>query len=149
MLGDRRCMFSSMVPVTSRKKLNPFEREYLYWDSHEGHIKPVYANPWVPSTAPYSLIYLSYPIEMSALSQFRLPDPLAHWPWPRTLNPHYAEVKPESDAWLRGLEALDAKSQRSFDRCNFGKYISFYPVLQSSITLNTFSPSRWPRVSTD
>ena len=59
---------------------------------------------------------------MPALTQFRLPDPLAHWPWPRTLNPHYAEVKLECDAWLRGFEALDAKSQRSFDRCNFGKY---------------------------
>ncbi|KAF8492581.1 hypothetical protein F5888DRAFT_1589175, partial [Russula emetica] len=51
-----------------------------------------------------------------------LPDPLAHWSWPRMLNPHYAEVKLESDAWLRSFEALDPKSQRSFDRCNFGKY---------------------------
>ena len=51
--------------------------------------------------------------------QYRLPDPLAQWPWPRTLNKHYAEVKPESDAWLRGFHALDTKSQRSFDLCNF------------------------------
>lgn len=35
------------------------------------------------------------------------------------LNPHYAEVKLESDAWIRSFEAIDAKSQRSFDRCNF------------------------------
>ncbi|KAF8486350.1 terpenoid synthase [Russula ochroleuca] len=56
---------------------------------------------------------------MPALTQFRLPDPLAHWPWSRTLNPHYTEVKPESEAWLHGFEALNTKSQRSFDRCNF------------------------------
>jgi hypothetical protein len=60
--------------------------------------------------------------QMPAVTQFRLPDPLVHWPWPRTLNPHFAEVKLESDAWLRSFEALDAKSQSSFDRCNFGKY---------------------------
>ncbi|KAI0267826.1 terpenoid synthase [Gloeopeniophorella convolvens] len=56
---------------------------------------------------------------MSALPQFHLPNPLAKWPWVRTLNPHYAEVKPESDAWTHGFGALDAKSQRSFDLCNF------------------------------
>ena len=64
---------------------------------------------------------------MPALTQFtfHLPDPLAHWPWSRKLNPHYGEVKPESDAWLRSFETLDAKSQRSFDRCNFCKYPYF------------------------
>ncbi|KAI0306221.1 terpenoid synthase [Multifurca ochricompacta] len=56
---------------------------------------------------------------MSALPQLYLPDPLAQWPWLRELNPHYAEIKPESDAWLHGFESLDAKSQNSFDRCNF------------------------------
>jgi hypothetical protein len=59
---------------------------------------------------------------MSNLPQFSLPDPLAQWPWPRKLNQYYAEVKPESDKWIHGFEALDAKSQRSFDLCNFGKY---------------------------
>ena len=64
---------------------------------------------------------------MPALTQvtFHLPNPLAHWPWSRKLNPHYGEVKPESDAWLRSFETLDAKSQRSFDRCNFCKYFCF------------------------
>jgi hypothetical protein len=69
---------------------------------------------------------------MSAPTQFQLPDPLAHWPWPRALNPYYAEVKPQSDTWLRSFEALGAKSQRSFDRCNFGKYsdhfVNFFVV---------------------
>ena len=61
---------------------------------------------------------------MSNLPQFSLPDPLAQWPWSRKLNRHYAEVKPESDKWIHGFEALDAKSQRSFDLCNFCKQFS-------------------------
>ena len=71
---------------------------------------------------------------MPAQTQYRLPDPLSNWPWLRTLNPHYAEVKPESEAWLRGFEALDAKSQRSFERCNFGKYT--YIISDRSIVDN-------------
>jgi hypothetical protein len=62
------------------------------------------------------------PRAMPAFTQFYLPDPLAQWPWLRQLNPHYTEVKPESEAWLRSFETLDAKSQRSFDRCNFGEH---------------------------
>ena len=58
---------------------------------------------------------------MSSLPQFRLPDLLAQWPWPRKLNQHYQEAKAESAEWLRGFEALDAKSQRSFDFCDFRK----------------------------
>jgi len=56
---------------------------------------------------------------MSSLPQYYLPDPLAQWPWPRKLSDYYTEVKPESDEWLRSFQALDAKSQRSFDLCNF------------------------------
>ena len=56
---------------------------------------------------------------MSSLPHFHLPNPLAQWPWPRKLSEHYSEVKPESDEWLRSFQALDAKSQRSFDLCNF------------------------------
>lgn len=40
------------------------------------------------------------------------------------------EVKPESDEWLRSFQALDAKSQRSFDLCNFSLLGSLvYPLL--------------------
>jgi hypothetical protein len=60
---------------------------------------------------------------MSELPQFSLPDLFAQWPWPRVLNEHYEETKPESDEWLRGFEALDAKSQKTFDRCNFGEWV--------------------------
>ncbi|KAI9438409.1 isoprenoid synthase domain-containing protein [Russula earlei] len=67
---------------------------------------------------------------MSGLPQISLPDPLAQWPWLRKLNDHYAEVKPESDEWLRSFQALDAKSQSSFDLCNFPLLGSLvYPLL--------------------
>jgi len=62
--------------------------------------------------------------------QFRLPDPLARWAWPRELNLHYKEVKPESETWLHGFGALDTKSQRSFDKCNFALLGGLaYPLL--------------------
>ncbi|KAH9036446.1 terpenoid synthase [Lactarius pseudohatsudake] len=67
---------------------------------------------------------------MSGLPQFYLPDLVAQWPWPRILNQHYEEAKPESDEWLRGFAALDVKSQRSFDRCNLALLSSLgYPSL--------------------
>ena len=59
---------------------------------------------------------------MSSVPQLRLPDLLAQWPWPRKLNQHYQEVKTESDKWLQGFEVLDAKSQSSFDLCDFRQY---------------------------
>ena len=68
---------------------------------------------------------------ISSLPQFRLPDLLAQWPWQRKLNQHYQEAKFESVKWLRDFEALDAKSQRSFDFCDFGKY-SFLRLPPSS-----------------
>jgi hypothetical protein len=58
---------------------------------------------------------------MAILPQVHLPDVLAQWPWPRMLNQHYAEVKPASDAWLRGFGAFDVSSQKSFDSCNIGQ----------------------------
>ena len=86
----------------------------LSWTSIKSPTLSLDANqPHLPSNP--SL--LSY--EMSGLPQYHLPDPLAQWPWQRKLSEHFAEVKPESDAWLRGFQALDAKSQRSFDLCNF------------------------------
>ncbi|KAL5510886.1 hypothetical protein ACEPAG_4643 [Sanghuangporus baumii] len=48
-----------------------------------------------------------------------LPDTLANWPWPRTINPHYEAVKAESDAWIRSFNAFSTKSQYAIDKCNF------------------------------
>jgi len=67
---------------------------------------------------------------MSTVTQFCLPDPVSRWPWPRVLNQHHQEAKSESDNWLRGFEALDPKSQRSFDFCDFPLLSSLgYPLL--------------------
>jgi hypothetical protein len=57
---------------------------------------------------------------MSSPHEVYLPDPLAQWPWHRTLNPRHAAVKLESDTWLRDFGAFDAKSQKAFDACDFG-----------------------------
>ena len=62
---------------------------------------------------------------MSSLPQFRLPDLLSKWPWPRKLNPHYQEARSESDKWLRDFEALDSELQRTIDFCDFRKYSLF------------------------
>ena len=58
---------------------------------------------------------------MSTPHELYLPDPLEQWHWQRTMNPYYAEIKPESDTWVREFEAIDSKSQSAFDLCNFGE----------------------------
>jgi hypothetical protein len=60
---------------------------------------------------------------MPSLSQqFRLPEMLAEWPLPRTLNQHHQETKYESDKWVHDLGVLDAGAQKSFDSTNSGEY---------------------------
>jgi len=56
---------------------------------------------------------------MSTPREVYLPDPLVQWPWQRSLNPYYDEIKSESDTWVREFEAIDPNSQRAFDLCNF------------------------------
>ncbi|KAH9033210.1 isoprenoid synthase domain-containing protein [Lactarius deliciosus] len=71
---------------------------------------------------------------MSELPQFYLPDLFAQWPWPRLPNQHYEETKPEFDEWVRSFEALDAKSQSAFDRCNFALLSSIgHPLLDEGL----------------
>ncbi|KAG2099848.1 terpenoid synthase [Suillus discolor] len=48
-----------------------------------------------------------------------LPDTMVTWPWPRTINPHYKDVKAEVDASFRDFKALSPKSQEAFDKCDF------------------------------
>ncbi|KAI0052312.1 terpenoid synthase [Auriscalpium vulgare] len=69
---------------------------------------------------------------MSTQIQFRLPDPveICHWPWPRMLNPHYAEVKAECVAWIHSFNAMSPKAQKAFDKCDFSLLASLiYPSL--------------------
>jgi len=51
-------------------------------------------------------------------TQFELPTPLTVWPWERRLNPHYPEVKAESDAWVQSFKPFEPEEQKKFDLCN-------------------------------
>lgn len=57
----------------------------------------------------------------SRYNSFRLPDTLATWPWPRRVNPHYAEVKAASAAWLESFHAFSPKAQKAFNVCDFSE----------------------------
>ncbi|KAG2136534.1 terpenoid synthase [Suillus bovinus] len=50
-----------------------------------------------------------------------LPDTMINWPWPRTINPHYEDVKAEVDASFRDFKALSHESQEAFDKCDFAR----------------------------
>ncbi|KAG1839502.1 isoprenoid synthase domain-containing protein [Suillus tomentosus] len=47
-----------------------------------------------------------------------LPDTMVNWPWPRTVNPHYEDVKAEVDASFRDFKALSPELQEAFDKCD-------------------------------
>ncbi|KAF9465679.1 terpenoid synthase [Collybia nuda] len=47
-------------------------------------------------------------------TSFRLPDIHHDWPFPRTSNPHYAAVAPESMDWASSFKLFPADRQRAF-----------------------------------
>ena len=53
--------------------------------------------------------------------EYRLPDLLRDWPWPRRLSPHYLEAKAESRAWVLSFRPFDSKAQKAFDACDLGE----------------------------
>ncbi|KAI0060237.1 terpenoid synthase [Artomyces pyxidatus] len=62
--------------------------------------------------------------------QFRLPDVLAGWPWPRVINPYYDEVRIECDRWVHSLHALGPESQEAFHRWDLCRLAALsYPRL--------------------
>ncbi|KAI9457169.1 terpenoid synthase [Boletus coccyginus] len=48
-----------------------------------------------------------------------IPNVLARWPWPRRINPNYAVVKKEADAWIMNFQAFSPSAQDAFNRCDF------------------------------
>ena len=48
-----------------------------------------------------------------------LPNVLARWPWSRRMNPNFAVVKKEADAWITNFQAFSPKAQDAFNRCDF------------------------------
>jgi hypothetical protein len=51
-------------------------------------------------------------------NRYYLPNTLKNWKWPRRLNPHYLEVKEDSEAWARRLEGLGHNAQHTYDKNN-------------------------------
>ncbi|KAG9312647.1 terpenoid synthase [Chiua virens] len=48
-----------------------------------------------------------------------IPDVLARWPWPRQINPNYAVLKKQTDAWVASFQAFSPKAQHAYDHCDF------------------------------
>ncbi|KAK3337682.1 isoprenoid synthase domain-containing protein [Cercophora scortea] len=51
----------------------------------------------------------------------RIPDFLRDWPWQRSINPLYEQVRADSEAWVRSFGLFTPKSQAAFDRCKIAK----------------------------
>ena len=47
-----------------------------------------------------------------------IPETLEDWPWLRVVNPHYEEVKCESNAWFKSFKLFNERSERAFDLCD-------------------------------
>ncbi|KAG2038523.1 terpenoid synthase [Suillus americanus] len=57
-----------------------------------------------------------------------IPDTMTNWPWSRTINPHYEDVKSEVDACIRDIKALSPELLVAFDKCNTALLIALaYP----------------------
>ena len=58
----------------------------------------------------------------STTKQLHLTDTLANWPWNRVINPHYEEVKAESNTWFHSFNVFSARSLYAFYKCDFGQW---------------------------
>ncbi len=65
--------------------------------------------------------------------RYYIPSNLDGWKWSRQINPHYAEVKAESAAWVRSFGAFSPKAQEAYDRCDFSTR-NYVPVFVPSHT---------------
>ncbi|KAI0328231.1 terpenoid synthase [Cubamyces sp. BRFM 1775] len=45
-----------------------------------------------------------------------IPELLAHWPWPRAINPLYEEVSKEASCWFQSFKLFTPQSQHALDR---------------------------------
>ena len=58
-----------------------------------------------------------------------IPKMLPSWPWPRRVNPHYAAVKKEADAWMASFQVFGPKARDAYNRCDFGRCFPSYTSL--------------------
>lgn len=63
------------------------------------------------------------PVDATTEAQIllRIPNTLANWPWPRTINSHYESCKAESAAWVESFQAFSPKAQKAFNKCDFSR----------------------------
>ena len=84
----------------------------------------------------------------SPVVQFRLPDTVHNWPWPRRLNPHYLECKAESQSWCEAFNAFSPKAQTAFNRCDFSQSLLRYSFILTLKYSHCFCSKtfwhRWP-----
>ena len=85
----------------------------------------------------------------SQVQMLYLPDTMANWPWPREFNPHYEEVKAESDAWFESFKAFIPRSQLAFSKGEFGRQLlsMFDGLFLTSVLIALLSALAYPRVS--
>lgn len=53
---------------------------------------------------------------------FYIPKTMDNWPWQRAINPHYDEMKAESDVWLKSFKPFNEQSQIAFDKGDTSVY---------------------------
>ncbi|KAG1905248.1 terpenoid synthase [Suillus fuscotomentosus] len=46
-----------------------------------------------------------------------LPDTMTNWPWPRTINSHFEDMKAEVNALIHGFKAVSPESRAAFSKC--------------------------------
>ncbi|KAH9011292.1 hypothetical protein EDB85DRAFT_2160163 [Lactarius pseudohatsudake] len=66
--------------------------------------------------------------------RYYIPVNLDKWKWPRRINPHYAEVKAASSAWVRSFGVFSPKAQEAYDRCDFGMSSNYVYACQVMLT---------------
>ncbi|KAF8433262.1 isoprenoid synthase domain-containing protein [Boletus edulis BED1] len=58
-----------------------------------------------------------------------IPNVLGRWPWPHRINPNYAAVRKEADAWVTNFHAFSPKAQDAYNRCDFNLLACLaYPI---------------------
>ena len=53
-----------------------------------------------------------------------IPDLESHWRWPRSLNPHLADIDQECTDWAASFGAFTPEAQRAVDKCKFSQCLT-------------------------
>ena len=99
-----------------------------------------------PYISPLDLISDMHDIQVQMLY---LPDTMANWPWLLAINPHYEEIKADSDAWFESFKAYNPRSQLVFNKSKSGRQLLsiFNGVFLISSLIALLSALVYPHVS--